>query len=51
MERELDVARDIQMSLVPAAPLAAGPWEIHGRVVPARQVGGDYFDYFSYNFV
>jgi len=47
MERELDVARDIQMSLVPAAPLAAGPWEIHGRVVPARQVGGDYFDYFA----
>jgi len=47
IERELDVARDIQMSLVPAAPLAAGPWEVHGRVVPARQVGGDYFDYFA----
>jgi sigma-B regulation protein RsbU (phosphoserine phosphatase) len=46
MERELNYAREIQMSLVPAAPLTRGPWEIHGRVVPARQVGGDYYDYF-----
>jgi sigma-B regulation protein RsbU (phosphoserine phosphatase) len=46
MERELDLARDIQMGLVPSAPLHCGPWEVHGKVVPARQVGGDYFDYF-----
>ena len=46
MERELDYARDIQMSLVPSSPLGCGPWEIHGKVVPARQVGGDYYDYF-----
>ena len=46
LEEELDVARDMQMNLVPSAPLVCGPWEVHGRVVPARQVGGDYFDYF-----
>ncbi|MBI1796137.1 MAG: SpoIIE family protein phosphatase [Candidatus Eisenbacteria bacterium] len=46
MESELDLARDIQMSLVPSGPLHGGPWEVHGKVVPARQVGGDYFDYF-----
>lgn len=46
MERELDLARDIQMGLVPSRPMAAGPWEVHGLVIPARQVGGDYFDYF-----
>jgi sigma-B regulation protein RsbU (phosphoserine phosphatase) len=46
MERELDLARDIQMSLVPSQPLILGTWETHGRVVPARQVGGDYFDFF-----
>jgi phosphoserine phosphatase RsbU/P len=46
MERELDLARDIQMGLVPARPMVAGPWEVHGMVIPARQVGGDYFDYF-----
>jgi sigma-B regulation protein RsbU (phosphoserine phosphatase) len=46
LERELDLARDIQMGLVPAEPVDFGPWEVHGRVVPARQVGGDYFDFF-----
>jgi sigma-B regulation protein RsbU (phosphoserine phosphatase) len=46
METELDLARDIQMSLVPSKPMIGGPWEVHGRVVPARQVGGDYYDYF-----
>ena len=46
MERELHYAREIQMSLVPAAPMICGPWEIHGKVVPARQVGGDYYDFF-----
>jgi sigma-B regulation protein RsbU (phosphoserine phosphatase) len=46
MERELDLAREIQMSLVPSQPLIGGPWEVHGKVVPARQVGGDYYDYF-----
>ena len=46
METELSLARDIQMSLVPSNPLTRGPWEVHGKVVPARQVGGDYYDYF-----
>jgi sigma-B regulation protein RsbU (phosphoserine phosphatase) len=46
-DRELQRARDLQMSLVPSAPLTCGPWELHGRVVPARQVGGDYYDYFA----
>jgi len=46
MDRELATARDIQMSFVPSRVLAAGSWEIVGRVVPARQVGGDAFDYF-----
>lgn len=45
-DRELDLARDIQMKLVPSLPLTGGPWEVHGKVVPARQVGGDYYDYF-----
>ena len=44
--RELNLAREIQMNLVPALPLMTAEWEVHGRVVPARQVGGDAFDYF-----
>jgi serine phosphatase RsbU (regulator of sigma subunit) len=46
-ERELDLARDIQMSLLPPSSLRLGSWEACGRVVPARQVGGDAFDYFA----
>ena len=46
LERELDLAREIQMNLVPSGPLCAGPWQVLGRVVPARQVGGDAFDYY-----
>ncbi len=46
MEREMNQARDIQMSLVPSGPLEVGEWQVAGRVVPARQVGGDAFLYF-----
>ena len=46
LERELNLARDIQMSFIPSRALRTGGWEILGRVVPARQVGGDAFDYF-----
>ena len=47
LERELDTARGIQMSLLPSRPLHVGHWEIVGRVAPAKQVGGDAFDFFS----
>jgi len=47
MDKELSVARDIQMRLVPSAPLTMGSWRAEGRLVPARQVGGDLFDYFA----
>ena len=46
-ERELNLAREIQMSLLPPRSLRVGPWEACGRVIPARQVGGDAFDYFT----
>ena len=47
LDRELNTAREIQMSFVPSRALRSGAWEIIGRVVPARQVGGDAFDYFA----
>jgi len=47
MEKELLIARDIQMRLLPEGPLECGAWQVEGRVIPARQVGGDYFDYFT----
>ncbi len=47
MEKELLVARDIQMRLVPESALEIGPWRAEGRLEPARQVGGDYFDCYA----
>jgi len=47
MEKELLLARDIQMKLVPDRPLECGPWRAEGHVEPARHVGGDYYDYFT----
>src|SRR5262245_36837569 len=47
MERELEQARSIQMRLVPAEPLVVGPWQVAGKVVPARMVGGDAFDFLA----
>ncbi|MBD3237911.1 MAG: SpoIIE family protein phosphatase [Candidatus Eisenbacteria bacterium] len=44
LEGELEVARRIQQRLLPARPPAIAGWEFAGRSVPARQVGGDYFD-------
>jgi serine phosphatase RsbU (regulator of sigma subunit) len=46
MDKELLLARDIQMRLVPEAPLDFGPWRVEGSLEPAKQVGGDYYDYF-----
>ena len=46
MEKELNLARDIQMRLVPSTPLVFGPWQVAGQLIPAKQVGGDFFDYF-----
>jgi sigma-B regulation protein RsbU (phosphoserine phosphatase) len=46
LERELQVAREVQASLLPrAAPVFPG-WEIEGRWWPAREVAGDYYDLF-----
>jgi serine phosphatase RsbU (regulator of sigma subunit) len=47
IEQELDTARTIQERLLPKSPPVIAGYELAGRSAPARQVGGDYFDYFS----
>lgn len=42
---ELEIARQIQTSLLPKAPLRLGHVEVAGVCVPATQVGGDYYDF------
>lgn len=44
---ELEIAKHIQLSLLPHAPLRTPHMEIAGICVPAMQVGGDYYDYFE----
>jgi sigma-B regulation protein RsbU (phosphoserine phosphatase) len=43
---ELEIAKHIQLSLLPAAPLSLPSAELAGVCVPASHVGGDYFDFF-----
>ena len=43
---ELEVARSIQQRLLPEKPLELDYLDVAGKVVPAHQVGGDFFDYF-----
>lgn len=44
LEDELRIAHDIQMSLLPQGPLGFPGLSITSVCVPAREVGGDYFD-------
>jgi sigma-B regulation protein RsbU (phosphoserine phosphatase) len=46
MEEELRIARQIQMSLLPRGPLDVPGLAITALCVPAREVGGDYYDFF-----
>lgn len=44
LEEELDIARQIQASLLPSALPSEGWFRAAGSSIPSRQVGGDYFD-------
>lgn len=43
---EIDIARQIQVSLAPSSPIDNEHFEVTGYCLPADQVGGDYYDYF-----
>jgi sigma-B regulation protein RsbU (phosphoserine phosphatase) len=45
LEEELRIAREIQMSLLPQGPLSMPGLSITAVCVPAREVGGDYYDF------
>ena len=46
LARELELAREIQESLLPASHLEVGPISVRATFQPATEVGGDYFDVF-----
>jgi serine phosphatase RsbU (regulator of sigma subunit) len=46
IRRELELGRQIQAEMLPHAPLNQGLVQVQGVSVPAREVGGDFFNYF-----
>jgi sigma-B regulation protein RsbU (phosphoserine phosphatase) len=45
LEEELRIAHEIQMSLLPQGPLRMAGLSVTALCVPAREVGGDYYDF------
>src|SRR4029077_1347290 len=45
LEEELRIAHEIQMSLLPHGPLVMAGLSVTAVCVPAREVGGDYYDF------
>ena len=45
LRRELAVATEVQQRLFPSSPVATTSLELSGFCQPAREVGGDYFDF------
>ena len=46
IESELRIAREIQMSMIPAANLTSEGLYLFASMTPAKEVGGDLYDYF-----
>ena len=44
LQNELDVANNIQQSVLPASFPESGHYQIHASMQPARNVGGDFYD-------
>ena len=49
MEKELKEAHDLQMSLIPESPPEITGIQLSGLLIPAREVGGDYYDFVVQN--
>lgn len=45
MEEELNIARDLQMSMLPSVCPQVPGFSIAATSIPAREVGGDFFDF------
>ena len=46
LQRELRLAQEIQVSMLPPALPAIPGFDLHALMIPARQVGGDFYDVF-----
>jgi len=48
MERDLEMAREVQLRLLPSEPPQPAHAEIAARFLPARSIGGDLYDFLDY---
>ena len=48
-KKELEKARDFQLSLIPTSPPKEIDYDITAHMRTSMEVGGDYYDYFKYN--
>ena len=46
LKRELDVAQQVQMSALPGDLPSSETHEVQALMIPAREVGGDFYDFF-----
>lgn len=49
METELKLANNIQRSILPGSSFKEDSFEINASMTPAREVGGDFYDFFKIN--
>jgi len=47
LRRELELGRQIQIDMLPREPMLFGLTAVQGVSIPAREVGGDFFNYFA----
>ncbi len=45
LQNELAIAQEVQATLFPVSPAWVKGFEVHGVCLPARTIGGDYFDF------
>lgn len=46
LEQELQIAAQVQLSILPRQAPQDGRVQLHCHITPAREVGGDFYDYF-----
>lgn len=46
LEQELQIAAQVQLSILPRHPPNDARVQLHCHITPAREVGGDFYDYF-----
>ena len=49
LEEQMQIAKDVQSSLLPSEPPKIEGYELDAICVPTFEIGGDYFDYISIN--